>query len=66
MPVENLGDRIAENPIVHAVGKMTGCVDPVTNNLRPESDCARRRQMLNEGRYAEAIFDVFWPQPKEK
>lgn len=54
-----LGDRIASNPIVHTIGKITGCVDPETNELRPESPCAKRKQMLNEGRYVDAIKTVF-------
>lgn len=58
---ENLGDKIERNPIVHAIGKMTGCVDPETDQLRPESGCAQRRQMLNEGRYADALYDFLWP-----
>lgn len=62
----NLGDKIAENPVVHAIGKMTGCVDPETNDLRPESDCARRRQMLNEGRYADAFYDFLWPNSNKE
>lgn len=57
----NLGDKIEANPIVHTVGKLTGCVDPETDQLRPESPCAKRRQMLNEGRYADAFYDIFWP-----
>lgn len=58
--MNNLGDKISDNPIVHAIGKATGCVDPETNELRPESPCAKRRQMLNEGRYADAFYDIFW------
>lgn len=58
----NLGDRIEANPIVHAVGKLTGCVDPKTDQLLTDSPCAKRKRMLNEGRYADAFFDVFWPQ----
>lgn len=62
-----LGDAIESNPIVHTIGKYTGCVDPETNQLYPESDCERRKQMLNEGRYADAFFDIFWPtKTKEK
>lgn len=60
-----LGTIISENPVVHTIGKVTGCVDPETDDLRPESPCAKRRNMLNEGRYADAFFDVFWPKKEE-
>jgi len=57
-----LGDAIEHNPIVHAVGKATGCVDPATNRLRPDSGCARRRNALND--LSDAFFDAFWPDNK--
>ena len=66
--MENLGDKIHEKllPIARAVH--APCIDPETNDLRPDSPCAKRIDMLNEGRYAEAFYDVFWPskpEPKE-
>jgi hypothetical protein len=59
------GDVIATiaTPIARMVG--ADCIDPETNELRPESPCAQRKRMLNEGRYADAFYDIFWPQPKE-
>lgn len=61
-----LGDTIATvaTPIARAL-KMD-CIDPETNQLRPESPCAKRKQMLNEGRYADALYDVFWPSSAPK
>lgn len=48
-PISSLGDRIASNPIVHAIGKATGCVDKTTGKLKPESGCGKMRQRLNAG-----------------
>ena len=59
----NLGDAIEQNPIVHAIGKFTGCVDPETNQLRPDSRCAKTRNTLNH--LSDALYDVFWPNNKE-
>src|SRR5438552_182643 len=53
----NLGDKIASNPIVHALGRATGCVDPDTNDLRSESPCAKARNRLNNG---ENLFTVIY------
>ena len=36
------------------------CIDPVTQQLRPESACNKARIGLNEGRYADAFYDRFW------
>lgn len=63
---KKLGDAIASNPVVHAVGRVTGCVDPATNQLRPESTCNQVRVALNEGRYADAFYDRFFRQHKIK
>jgi len=52
-----LGESIEQNPIIHAIGKATGCVDPETNRLRPESNCAKARDRLNNG---ELFFSVMW------
>ncbi len=61
-----LGDLISSvaTPIARAVG--ADCIDPETQDLKPESPCAQRKRMLNEGRYADAFFDVFWPSEKHK
>lgn len=62
--MNNLGDKIASvaTPIARALD--LPCIDPETNELRPESPCAQRKRMLNEGRYADAFYDIFWPEPK--
>ena len=59
-----LGDAIEQNPIIHAIGKATGCVDPETNRLKPESGCAKRRESLNK--LSDALYDAFWPNNKQK
>jgi hypothetical protein len=46
---KGLGDKIASNPIIHAIGKATGCVDPNTNELKPESGCGKMKARLNSG-----------------
>ena len=59
------GDALATfaTPIARALH--LPCIDPVTQELRPESGCAKRRQMLNEGRFADAFFDFFWSNNKQ-
>lgn len=56
-----IGDVFASNPIVHAIGKATGCVDPATNMLRPESNCAKMRDDFNNAQnfteYVTAVLD---------
>lgn len=54
------GDAIAAiaTPIARALH--LPCIDPETQQLRPESGCAQRRRLLNEGRYADAFFNFFW------
>jgi hypothetical protein len=63
--MKNLGDKIAAivTPIARAAGM--DCIDPETNQLRPESRCNKAKQALNEGRFADAFYDRFWPQPKQ-
>lgn len=58
-----LGDVIEKNPIVHAIGKATGCVDSKTNKLRPDSPCAKRKEALNN--FSDAIYDGLWKKAKE-
>ena len=58
-----LGDAIEQNPIVHTIGKATGCIDPETNTLRPESRCAKTRDWLNN--IGDVIYDELF-QPKRK
>lgn len=49
VPHPLLGDKIASNPIVHAIGKATGCIDLKTNELKPESGCGKMKARLNSG-----------------
>ncbi len=63
--MRRLGDRIAAvaTPIARAVG--ADCIDPKTNDLRPESPCAKAKERLNQG---DSFVDVFWDRfwgPKE-
>jgi hypothetical protein len=55
-----LGDAIATvaTPIARALNMP--CIDPVTNQLRPESTCAKTKQALNEGRYLDAFNQRFF------
>lgn len=54
------GDVIAAiaTPIARAL--KLPCIDPKTQELRPESTCNKVRIGLNEGRYADAFYDRFW------
>ena len=36
------------------------CVDPVTQNLRPESTCAKVAGHLDAGRWGDALYDFIW------
>jgi uncharacterized protein YcbX len=53
-----LGDVIATVATPIARGLQMPCIDPATNQLRPESGCAQRRNLLND--FSDAIFDRFW------
>lgn len=61
-----LGDAISTvaTPIARAIH--SDCIDPDTKQLRPESRCAKAKQSLNEGRYADAFYDRFWPTKRNK
>ncbi len=64
--MKNLGTKIEHNPIVHAVGRMTGCIDPETNQLRPESGCAKMRDNLNAGMsLQDAIYERWFTAKQE-
>ena len=43
------GDKIAANPIVHVIGKMTGCIDPITKQLKKDSACNKMKTRINAG-----------------
>ena len=68
--MRNLGDRIASNPVVHAVGKMTGCVDPVTGVLDPNSGCGKMKDDFNQAQhlrdYGKAVLDRIRKRGKYK
>ncbi len=62
-----LGDKISSvaTPIARALN--LDCIDPQTNDLKSDSPCAQRKQMLNEGRYSDAVYDFFHrKQTKQK
>jgi len=61
-----LGDAISTiaTPIARALN--LPCIDPETNQLRPESRCNKTRLALNEGRYADAFYDRFWPSARNQ
>ncbi len=58
-----LGDKISSvaTPIARALN--LDCIDPATNDLRPESPCAQRRNVLNQ--FSESVYDWLF-QPKQK
>ncbi len=55
-----LGNAIATvaTPIARALN--LPCIDPETKQLRPESGCAKRKDMLNQGLYVDAVYNLFW------
>lgn len=58
-----LGDAVAmiATPIARTFG--LPCVDPETNELRPESKCNKRIQRLNN--FSDSFWDQFFKPPKE-
>lgn len=64
--MKKLGDAISKvvTPIASRMG--SDCIDPVTNELKPESTCAKVRDDLNEGRYRDAIYDRFFNRSRNK
>jgi hypothetical protein len=61
-----VGDAISKvaTPVARWFG--LGCVDPATGWLRPESTCAKVRDDLNDGRYADAFYDKFFKSTTKK
>ncbi len=59
-----LGDTIASvaTPIARTLN--LNCIDPETNQLRPESPCAKKRDFLND--FSDSIFDRFWNNNKKE
>lgn len=55
MKLGNVISKVA-TPIARAMD--LPCIDPVTQNLRPDSRCAQRRDALN--RFSDSIFDRFF------
>jgi hypothetical protein len=58
-----LGDAVANvaTPVARTLG--LDCIDPETNELRPESPCAKRKAMLND--FSDSFWDQFFNKPKE-
>ncbi len=61
-----LGDAISAvaTPIARALS--LPCIDPETQQLRPESGCSKRKDMLNQGRYIDAVYNLFWSTNNKK
>jgi hypothetical protein len=58
-----LGDAlsIVATPIARAIG--ADCIDPETQQLRPESNCAKAKQRLNNGEpFFTVMYDRFFEQ----
>jgi len=58
-----LGDAISSvaTPIARAIG--ADCIDPGTQQLRPESACAKARKRLNNGEpFLTVMYDRFFEQ----
>jgi hypothetical protein len=55
-----LGDAVSSiaTPIARAMHKP--CIDPATNDLRPDSPCAKRKEWLNT--LSDKMYDVLWPK----
>ncbi len=62
----NLGDKIAAvaTPIARALN--LDCIDPETNQLRPESRCNKDRQDLNAGKPLLDVLYDRWFAAKQK
>jgi hypothetical protein len=58
-----LGDSVAQiaTPIARTLG--LPCIDPETQNLRPDSPCAKRKLWLNN--LGDSFYDIFWSHPME-
>lgn len=59
-----LGDAVSAvaTPIARALN--LGCIDPETNDLRPESPCAKRKALLNN--LSDKMFDTFFAKETMK
>src|SRR5215813_9744901 len=55
--IPKLGDAVASiaTPIARALN--LPCVDPLTGQLNPESECAKRKAAMN--RFSESVYDIF-------
>ncbi len=64
--MKNLGDAISSvaTPIARAL-KMP-CIDPETNQLRPESGCAKMRNNLNAGMSLQDAIYERWFKAKQE
>jgi hypothetical protein len=62
-----LGDLISSvaTPIARALHM--DCIDPETNDLRPESPCAKAKNQLNQGVPVwDVFYERFFGQPEKK
>jgi hypothetical protein len=59
-----LGDAVASIATPIARSLQLPCIDPQTQQLRPDSPCAKRQEALNN--FSDAVYDVFWKRAKEK
>lgn len=59
--MKNLGDKIASVATPVARTLKLPCIDPTTNELRPESPCARAKANLNSGmNLADSFYDAYF------
>jgi hypothetical protein len=56
------GDAIAEiaQPIAKGIDAIFG------TDIQHCGGCSRRRELLNQGQYADAIYDIFWSKQPDK
>lgn len=59
-----LGDMVASVATPVARELELPCVDPTTQQLRPESRCNKWRQGLND--FSDVLYDTFWPTTNEE
>ncbi len=62
----NLGTKIASIATPIARGLNLGCIDPITQQLRPESGCAKMRDNLNAGMSIQDAIYQRWFAAKQK
>jgi len=55
-----LGDKIADNPIINAIGRVSGCIDPETKQLKKDSGCNKMKERLNGGMSVSEAMKLRW------